>query len=515
MEDRFLSVHISKQTVQKLKYFVYQNKKYPINFDSLKNNCTYFYQNRKEFRDVVNINLINEDEKEIQLTEESIKSFISICQNEDCQISLSSVIPLQYLAYKFDFPELKEITDNFVTKHSKELLFEKLLFNNKENQNDDQHFFNTINEEQYLSNHLNEYVDKKEMLLLRIPVAYRVLNQYLKNKNNKVDKKMIDFLFNYLDKHGRKASILFSDIDFEKEQVNVIHRLITEYKDKFDFNFINETLAKTTLQLTNDMARLKEEFSEVYSKMKRFFLAQQNELKKMKEEERRKEIQRIKEDKKRKEKYDKEMADIKLKDEQRMIDIENKFKQICDRQNILIENSVIQKYHKIVLEMMNTNEFKNYIVNTNNRIVDEIIDDWINSEQFYQKEENKNDLNHSTIQNISCLNRLFKILSTKDSNIGILPLFTYNRSSLNKFIIDNLINFNINNDICEYLYQKNLFVECLHDIFDSFDEFSIEIEYPTQLFPKIANTIYNIIKQNMKFSKQMKLCVSINKNLKK
>ena len=68
------------------------------------------------------------------------------------------------------------------------------------------------------------------------------------------------FILTY-DHHGRKASILFNNIDFNEENIDVIYRLFHNYKDVFDFSFINSTLANTVLKLTNALVQQKEEYS--------------------------------------------------------------------------------------------------------------------------------------------------------------------------------------------------------------------------------------------------------------
>ena len=98
MKALSLLVNINKQTVQNPKYLVYKKKKYQINFDLLKQNCTYFYRNQDKFIDEDDINIFEEDEEEFPLTEESINLFIMICQNEATEISFDSVTRLQYLS---------------------------------------------------------------------------------------------------------------------------------------------------------------------------------------------------------------------------------------------------------------------------------------------------------------------------------------------------------------------------------------------------------------------------------
>ena len=130
METQDIFIHIANPIPRDQKNFIYHKKEYPIDFELLKN-CGYFYNNQKQFEEITDICLLNGDEEAISLTDESVESFIKICQNEKCQIKLSNIIPLQYLSYKYDFQALKTVTDELITKYSKELLFEKLLFNNK------------------------------------------------------------------------------------------------------------------------------------------------------------------------------------------------------------------------------------------------------------------------------------------------------------------------------------------------------------------------------------------------
>lgn len=131
METQDIFIHIANPIPRDQKNFIYHKKEYPIDFELLKKNCGYFYNNQKQFEEITDICLLNGDEEAISLTDESVESFIKICQNEKCQIKLSNIIPLQYLSYKYDFQALKTVTDELITKYSKELLFEKLLFNNK------------------------------------------------------------------------------------------------------------------------------------------------------------------------------------------------------------------------------------------------------------------------------------------------------------------------------------------------------------------------------------------------
>ncbi|KAK8870941.1 hypothetical protein M9Y10_008854 [Tritrichomonas musculus] len=184
-----ISFRIDTQTNQSIKYFVYKNKKYPVNFDLLKKNCNYFYQNRKQFKDIDDIVLVNEeDERDIELTEDSITAFISNCQNDNCQICLSSVIPLNYLACKYDYPALKNYTDNLIRENSNELIFQKLLFKIDESKN-----------EEFIAANISQYIEDDRIFALQLSTIERIIQISKKIETfQKVDSQKNDELFVYM-----------------------------------------------------------------------------------------------------------------------------------------------------------------------------------------------------------------------------------------------------------------------------------------------------------------------------
>ena len=96
---------------------------------------------------------------------------------------------------------------------------------------------------------------------------------------------MINFLFKILDKKGKDCSILFNNIDFREENICVINRLLNEYSDKFDFNMINSTMAKTTMKLSSELTKQKEEHLKIFSEMERTISNERTEINKLREEE--------------------------------------------------------------------------------------------------------------------------------------------------------------------------------------------------------------------------------------
>ena len=79
--DVGLTFQIPNKTSRNQKYFLYMGKKYPIDFNLLMQNSNYFYENRKQYKFINVINLLNDEEEQIDITDESIKIFISCCQN--------------------------------------------------------------------------------------------------------------------------------------------------------------------------------------------------------------------------------------------------------------------------------------------------------------------------------------------------------------------------------------------------------------------------------------------------
>lgn len=295
-----LSFHVGNTIIQNTKYFIYKDKKYPIDFDLLKKNSQFFYRYEKQFTHVNEIDLLNgTDEALLDIPEEAIQAFITSCCNQPCKIQLSDVIPLQYLSHKFEFIELIKITDKYFEEYSNNLVLPSILFKLKIGPNNQRkselnkippNFFNIEKEIEIISMHLNEYVQNPEMLLLPISILDQIFNrQYqFSQKVKKNSNEVIEFLFKCLDKYEIDASILFSYVDFGEQSIGVINRLILNYSNKFDFNMINSTLLKTTTQLTSEVNKMKEEFSFLFSQMTQKFNEQQNEIIKMKEEEERK-----------------------------------------------------------------------------------------------------------------------------------------------------------------------------------------------------------------------------------
>ena len=264
------------------KNFIYKGRKYPINFESVKSNSNYFYVNSENFKEE-NIEL----HEKIDIKEDTINSFIECCQNKPFNINDSNVFQLDYLSKKYEVPELSKITQEYLNKPNTNLAFQSLLFKHQlhinSSSNDDLQFFDTSNEEEILGHKLHEYLNDERLLDLPIPIIDRILKKYLKeNKNN--NDQIIEFLFKCLDKHQRKASILFLNINIDDQPKDLIIRLMNDYWDVFDFNMVNlKSILMTSSELLKKLTKVKIEFDQKISEMNKIIEEQKNEINKFNE----------------------------------------------------------------------------------------------------------------------------------------------------------------------------------------------------------------------------------------
>ena len=152
--------HCIKPIARNNKNFVYNGKKYPINFDSIKNNSNYFYNNWEDFKDE-DIEL----QTEIGIEEDTINSFINCCENKKFEVNDLNIFHLDYLSKKYDVPELAKITKEYLSKPNTNLAFQSLLFkyhfkkNQNSNSGDEIKLTDTSNEEDIIGHRLNEYLN--------------------------------------------------------------------------------------------------------------------------------------------------------------------------------------------------------------------------------------------------------------------------------------------------------------------------------------------------------------------
>lgn len=243
--------------------FIYQSKKFPFNFDIFKYFSKKLFQEQEVYSDVTEINLLtDEEESQIDLSEDIINNFIKFCQQQECDINNDNVILLNFLSTKYEVDELTEITKDYISDHQKELRLNLISFKQK-------NFYNSDQLEQTISEHLSDYINDENFLKLPLPLIHRIL---MKNHDKQLREKdeYIEFLFRCLDTFGIGSSVLFEDIDFDKLPSKYQNLLLSEYSDKFDFHFINQSFLKSTYNMAGELVekmKVLDEFNTVVQRI--------------------------------------------------------------------------------------------------------------------------------------------------------------------------------------------------------------------------------------------------------
>ena len=253
------------------KNFVYKDKKYPIDFSLIKKNSNYFYNNRDQYKMVEDIQLSDDL---INITDDSIRSFISSCQNESFEINDSNVFSLHQLSTIYDVPCVISLTEEYIKEHNASLVFQSIQYKiqlQKQNFDDSTISISLENDEESIVSNFFNYINNEQLSKLPVPVLYRIVNHPKLdiNKMNKTEKtQFIDFLFKCLQRHKKEASILFLNLDLENQRIDIFSKLINEYSDDFDFSMVNpKFIMKTTTDLLSELSKLKNDFSNSISQV--------------------------------------------------------------------------------------------------------------------------------------------------------------------------------------------------------------------------------------------------------
>lgn len=270
------SIQSLKPLIRYDKNFVYKGKEYPIDFTLIKVNSNYFYERRDQYENVKDIELT--DNELIDISEDCISCFISSCHNDSFEINCTNVFSLYQLSVKYEVPSLTSLTDDFIKKHGKELIFKSIQYKCKL-QNQTTNLIDFKKDEEFISLNFFDYINDEQLLNLPISVLYRIINNSKLDINhiNETNKnQLIDFLFKCLDKYKKKASVLFLNLDLENQRIEVFSKLINEYSNIFDFNMISpKFLMKTTTDLLSEMVHLKQTYSKVDQLLKQIQEEQQ------------------------------------------------------------------------------------------------------------------------------------------------------------------------------------------------------------------------------------------------
>lgn len=174
------------------------------------------------------IQLIDENSDDLfHIPDTVIENFINYIQQQPISLDNENVVLLNFLATKYEVFQLIKATEEFITENHKEISIEILVLH----QNDKK--FVTKPFEDSISVNFLRYIKDERLFNLKFDILYRIFNKFQNDQNpNKNNKEIFDFLFKCIDIYGRKASVLFANVDFGDNSTEYINLLITKYSKK-------------------------------------------------------------------------------------------------------------------------------------------------------------------------------------------------------------------------------------------------------------------------------------------
>ncbi|KAK8886899.1 hypothetical protein M9Y10_037932 [Tritrichomonas musculus] len=238
-----------KKELPKTNYFVYKKDQYPFNFDLFKYSSNFFVKNQKLIEESQIIQLVDKDsEDSLNFSSDTIQNFINYVQREPIPLSKENVVALNYLASRYEVDSLIKDTEEYISEHHDEIALQILLIH----QNDSK--FQTKTYENVISEHFPDYINNDQLLSINISILYRIFTKY-QTKNQTNENEILDFLFKCLDKYGKEASVLFTNINFDNIYSDHLNRLLTDYSNIFDFHYINSAFLKTIYDKQSEIIR--------------------------------------------------------------------------------------------------------------------------------------------------------------------------------------------------------------------------------------------------------------------
>lgn len=269
----------NKEGIPNTNYFVYKNKNYPIKFDFFKHSSNYFLTNKQKLKHMEYIQLVDEETmRNTDFQSEWIETFINFVQCEKVLLTDSNVLCLDYLSNLYEVEALKVITKEYISTNQKNLALDIIL----QHQNDSK--FDISSYEDIISSNINEFIEKDELIKINIPIFHRILKKLRKKNqqlNDELFEKIFGFLLKCLDKIGRSASILFSEIEIIRESYKYFNRLMSDYSNVFDFSFLNKNDFLNIYKLNK---KQEEEYQETIADMQKNEVKNHQDIEKLENE---------------------------------------------------------------------------------------------------------------------------------------------------------------------------------------------------------------------------------------
>lgn len=229
-----------------ISFFEYKNKKYPIKYEFFR---IYLSNYPKKGNDdtipLIDTNSYND----IDLTEESINSFINCVQHENIMITNDNLVQLNYLAKKYSFFPLINKTNEYISKYGTEFL---LIFISK-HQGD--HHFKSKAYEDIIEENFFDCIKSERLLDIKINILYRIFRQYTIQHGQFVNSKILDFLFKCLNTFKIEASPFFEFVQFNEETKSYLDQLMCKGREGiFDIKFLNQSVIYYLHEKSSQMA---------------------------------------------------------------------------------------------------------------------------------------------------------------------------------------------------------------------------------------------------------------------
>lgn len=244
-EDDIIQIQYEKP---KQHFFVYNNMKYPIDFDLFKYTSKYFLERSQElckYSDI-DLNVYDPDNNISKLPSNDVITFIKYVQRQRVQITNENICTLHLLSHKYEINQLINSTENYIHKNQNEIYLNLCLFNERFG------VVNDPNHEKMIAQNLSLYLNNEDIFKLKFSTFKQIFEQYQSNKDslNRLEKKdENNFMMKALSKYGREASVLFKYADISTFDNESLTKMLNEYSNIMDFQFIGKSTLKAYLDL--------------------------------------------------------------------------------------------------------------------------------------------------------------------------------------------------------------------------------------------------------------------------
>ena len=159
--------------------FILNGKSFPFNINLFNCFSNYFISKKTLILPNSNINLLDEDEQYLSISDDSIESFINFCHGSSINVNNENVYPLYKLALKYNVKNLINSLETYINEHCDEIVLQFLLINQDRRDSVIERY------EEIVSENFDHYINDEKLLLLSIPTLYRIVTKYqIKNQNH-------------------------------------------------------------------------------------------------------------------------------------------------------------------------------------------------------------------------------------------------------------------------------------------------------------------------------------------